>query len=129
MKRDADDVKKLITELTRLDVFRVNTALREEEDGDMDVISGDIPLVSLVSKDSAPTDVINDLLRAEERGKLHVITSVKQRLIEKTMLFSQLGENLCHSVQSNQTQCTEDCQSRQKTSAAITQCCHRGSNS
>ena len=30
MKRDADDVKKLITQLTRLDVFRVNTALRKE---------------------------------------------------------------------------------------------------
>ena len=41
MKRDADDVKKLITQLTRLDVFRVTTALREEEDGDMDSLSGD----------------------------------------------------------------------------------------
>ena len=87
MKRDADDVKKLITQLSRLDVFRVNTALREEEDGDMDSISGDIPLVSLASKDSAPTDVARDLLRAEERGKLHVITNVKQRLIEKTVGF------------------------------------------
>ena len=53
MKLDADEVKKLISKLTRLDVFRVNTALREEEDGDMDSISGDIPLVSLASKDSA----------------------------------------------------------------------------
>ena len=110
MKRDADYVKMLITQLTRLDVFRVNTALREEEDGDMDSISGDIPLVTLASKDSAPTDVVNDLLRdiplvslaskdsaptdvvsdllrAEERGKLHVITNVKQRLIEKTVGF------------------------------------------
>ena len=69
MKHDADDVKKLITQLTRLDVFRVTTALREEEDGDMDSISGDIPLVSLASKYSAPTDVVSDLLRAEERGK------------------------------------------------------------
>ena len=58
MKRDADDVKKLITELTRLDEFRVNTTLREEEDVDMDSISGDISLVSLASKDSAPTDVV-----------------------------------------------------------------------
>ena len=87
MKRDADDVKKLIIQLTRLDVFRVNTALREEEDGDMDSISGDIPLLSLASKDSAPTDVVSDLLRAEERGKLHVITNLKQRLIEKTVGF------------------------------------------
>ena len=87
MKRDADDVKKLITQLTRLDVFRVNTALREEEDGDMESISGDIPLLSVASKDSAPTDVVSDLLRAEERGKLHVITNVKQRLIEKTVGF------------------------------------------
>ena len=46
MKRDADDVKTFITQLTRLDVFRVNTALREEEDGDMDSISGDSPTVS-----------------------------------------------------------------------------------
>ena len=87
MKRDADDVKKPVTQLTRLDVFRVNTALREEEDGDMDSISGDIPLVSLASKDSAPTDVVNDLLRAEKRGKLHVFTNVKHRLIEKTVGF------------------------------------------
>ena len=87
MNRDADDVKKSITQLTRLDVFRVNTALREEEDGDMDSISGDIPLVSLASKDSAPTDVVSDLLRAEERGKLHVITNLMQRLIEKTVGF------------------------------------------
>ena len=87
MKRDADDVKKLITQLTRLDVFRVNTALREEEDGDMDSISGDIPLLSFASKDSAPTDVVSDLLRAEERKKLYVITNLKQRLIEKTVVF------------------------------------------
>ena len=65
MKHDADDVKKLITQLTRLDVFRVTTALREEEDGDMESISGDIPLVSLAAKNSAPTDVVSDLLRAE----------------------------------------------------------------
>ena len=68
MKRDADDVKKLITQLTCLVVFRVNTALREEEDGDMDSIRGDIPLVSLAAKDSAPADVVSDLIRAEERG-------------------------------------------------------------
>ena len=61
MKRDADDVKKLITQLTRLDVFGVNTALREEEDGEMDSISGDIPLVSLASKDSAPTDIWSEI--------------------------------------------------------------------
>ena len=78
---------KFIIQLTHLDVFRVNTTLREEEGGDMDSISGDIPLVSLASKDSSPTDVVRDLLRAEERGKLHVITNVKQRLIEKTVGF------------------------------------------
>ena len=92
--RDADDVKKLIIQLTRLDVFRVNTALREEEDGDMDSIIGDIPLVSLASKDSAPTDVVSDLLRAEERGKLHVITNVKQRLIEKTVGFHDVLKSI-----------------------------------
>ena len=59
MKRDTDDVKKLISQLTRLDVFRVNTTLREE-DGDMDSRSGDIPKVSLASNDSAPTEVVTD---------------------------------------------------------------------
>ena len=87
MKRDADDVKKLITQLTRLDVFRVNTALREEEDGEIDSIRGDIPLVSLASKNTAWTDVVSDLLRAEVRGKLHVINNVRQRLIEKIVGF------------------------------------------
>ena len=47
----------------------------------------DSSLLSLASKDFAPTDVVSDLLRAEERGKLHVITNVKQRLIEKTVGF------------------------------------------
>ena len=42
MKRDTEDVKKLISQVIRLDVFRVNTTLREE-DGDMDSRSGDIP--------------------------------------------------------------------------------------
>ena len=45
MKCNDEDVKKLITQLTRLGVFRVNTALRDEDE-DMDSISGDIPLVS-----------------------------------------------------------------------------------
>ena len=94
MKRDADDVKKLITQLTRLDVFGVNTALRKEEDGDMDSISGDKPLLSLASKDFAPTDVVSDLLRAEERGKLHVITNVKQRLTEKLWGFMMCLRNI-----------------------------------
>ena len=74
MKCNAEDVKKLITQLTRLGVFRVNTALRDE-DGDMDSISGDIPLVSLASKDSAPTDVVSDCLTAVKRGKLHFLTN------------------------------------------------------
>ena len=41
----------------------------------------------MASKDSITTDVVNDLLRAEERGKLHVITNVQQRLIEKAVAF------------------------------------------
>ena len=48
------------------------------------------PRISLASKDSAPTDVITDLLRAEERRKLHVITNVKQRLTEKAVEFQDV---------------------------------------
>ena len=66
-------------------MFKVNTALREE-DGDMNTISCG-PLVSLASEESAPTDVVRDLLRAEERGKLHVITNVTRRLIDKAVAF------------------------------------------
>ena len=132
MKRDADDVKKLITQLTRLDVFRVNTALREEEeDGDMDSISGDIPLLYLASKDSAPTDVVSDLLRAEERGKLHVITNVKQRLIEKTVGFHDVHKKHRSKTFATLYKATVSTKHNvQKTVKAITitQCCHRGSN-
>jgi len=41
-------------------------------------------LVSLASKDSAPTDVVKGLLRIQE---LHVITNVNQRLIAKAVAF------------------------------------------
>ena len=67
MKGDADDMKKLMKQLTRLYVFRVNTALREE-DGDMNSI-GDV-IRTLVSLYSAPTNLVSDIVRAEKRGKL-----------------------------------------------------------
>jgi len=75
MKCGVNDVKKLITQFTRLYVFRVNTALREEY-GEKDSISGDIPLVYLASIYSSPNDMVRDLLGAEERGKLHDIINV-----------------------------------------------------
>jgi len=56
----------------------------------MDSISDGIPLVSLACNDSTQTDVVNDPIRAEERGKLHVITNVKQRLIEKAVAFHDM---------------------------------------
>ena len=46
-----------------------------------------IPLVSLATNDSAPSDVVDDLLTAEQREKQHVIDNVKQRLDEKTVGF------------------------------------------
>ena len=61
--------------------------------------SGDIPLVSLANKNTAPNEVVSDLLTAEARGKEQVITNVKQRLREKTVGFHDALkkhiENLC----------------------------------
>lgn len=85
-KRDVDDVKKLTTQLTRFDVFRVNPTLAEEDDSDSDDVRV-MPLVSLASKDIAPVDVVSDLLTAEDRGKQYVMTKVKQRLQEETVGF------------------------------------------
>ena len=43
--------------------------------------------LGLTSEDSAPTDVVRDLIRAEERGEQNVIISVKQQLNEKAVAF------------------------------------------
>ena len=43
--------------------------------------------MSLASKDSAPIDVVTDMMTAEERGKQKFIAFVKQRLVEKAVGF------------------------------------------
>ena len=54
-----------------------------EADGGQDrAKERDIPLASLATKDVALMDVVNDLLTAEDRGKQHLISNVKQRLVD-----------------------------------------------
>jgi len=66
-------VKKLVIQLKRSDVFRVATTTsapdEAEETTDADIQSGDIPLVSLANKNTAPNEVVSDLLAAEDEGK------------------------------------------------------------
>ena len=81
----AQDIVYAVSNRRKLTPKHIGLGLALHQATRSEAISGDIPLVSLASKDSAPTDVVSDLLRAEERGKLHVITNVKQRLIEKTV--------------------------------------------
>ena len=70
-KRDAEDVKKLVTQRKRFDVCRLKSNLTGEAECE------EIPLVSLATKDTAPSDVANDILTAEERGRESVIRNVK----------------------------------------------------
>ena len=54
-------------------MFRVATTTsapdEAEETIDADTQSGDIPLVSLANKNTAPNEALSDLLTAEARGK------------------------------------------------------------
>ena len=63
--RDADDVAKLFQQLNKYDVFRVHAALLDPAFAEDDGVAIDIPLVSLATKDIAPSDVLSDLLTAE----------------------------------------------------------------
>ena len=74
-KRDTDDVNKLVKQLQSFDVFRVNTAGGDEN---VDPNSRIIPLVSLATKDIAPNDVVTYLLTAQDCGKQHLVSNVKQ---------------------------------------------------
>ena len=56
--RDADDVAKLFQQLNKYDVFRVHAALLDPAFAEDDGVSIDIPLVSLATKDIAPSDVV-----------------------------------------------------------------------
>ena len=64
--QDADDVAKLVQQLNKYDVFRVHAALLDPAFAEDDGVAIDIPLVSLATKDIAPSDVVNDLLTAED---------------------------------------------------------------
>ena len=79
-------------------MFRVATTTsapdEAEETIDADTQSGDIPLVSLANKNTAPNEALSDLLTAEARGKDQVIANVKQRLREKTVGFHDALKNI-----------------------------------
>ena len=87
MKRDVDDVKKLVKQLTRFDIFKARTTLAIGEDGENDNEATRMPLVSLAIKDVASCDIVRHLLTAEDRGKQHLVNDVKQRLTENNMGF------------------------------------------
>ena len=67
MKRDVDDGKKLVKQLTRFDVCKVRTTLAIGEDGEKDNEATRIPLVSLATNDIASCDIVRDILAAEDR--------------------------------------------------------------
>ena len=85
--RDADDVAKLVQRLNMCNVFRVHAALQDPEFAEDDGVAIDIPLVSLATKDIAPSDVVNDLLTAEDIGKQHLVSNVQKRLIDGSVWF------------------------------------------
>ena len=84
-RRDADDVKKLATQLRGFDVFRLDIK-SVEEDGNTYSRTMDKPLPSLATKYTGPSELVNDLL-TEERGMQAVITIMKERLAEGTRGF------------------------------------------
>ena len=89
MKLDVDDVKKLVKQLTRVDVFKPRTTLAIGEDGENDNEATRIPLVSLATKDIASCDIVRDLLTAEDRGKQRLVNNANQRLTENTVGFHE----------------------------------------
>ena len=67
-------MKKLVIQLKRSDVFRVATTTsapaEAEETTDAHTQSSDIPLVSQANKNTAPNEVVSDLLTDEDEGKI-----------------------------------------------------------
>ena len=61
--------KKVATRLTRSDVFIAHTPLAKGENEADESVCNDIPLVLLATKDTAPCDVVNDLLKVKD-GKV-----------------------------------------------------------
>jgi len=78
-----------VNQLERFDVFRRHIAVMEADGGQDRAEERDIPLVSLATKDVAPVDVVTDLLTAEDRGKRHLISNVKQRLVDGSVQFHE----------------------------------------
>jgi hypothetical protein len=66
-RRDADDVKKLATQLRESDGFRLQMK-SAEDDGDTYSETVDKHVVSMATKDTAPCVVVSDLLTPDERG-------------------------------------------------------------
>ena len=66
IKRNEEDVVKLVAQFERYDVFRQTT-----------------DLVAVTTGDVASDDIRNDLLQAQERGEAAVKTFVQERLIKK----------------------------------------------
>jgi len=58
-----------------------------EKNGDTYSETMDKPLVSLATTKTASSEVVSDLLTAEEKGMQAVITNVKERLVEETTEF------------------------------------------
>jgi uncharacterized membrane protein len=88
IKRDEEDVVKLVAQFERYDVFRQTT-----------------DLVAVTTGDVASDDIRNDLLQAKERGEARaaVKTFVQERLIKKeTKLHDKIKQQslrrLKHSV-------------------------------
>ena len=66
IKRDEEDVVKLVAQFERYGVFRQTT-----------------DLVAVTTGDVASDDIRNDLLQAQEQGEVAVKTFVQERLIKK----------------------------------------------
>ena len=67
-------------------VFKLHMKLAEEDEGTYSETMKK-PLVSLATKDTAPNEVISDLLTAQERWMQAVTTNVNERLAERTTWF------------------------------------------
>ena len=80
--RDADDVAKLFQQLNKYDVFRVHAALLDPAFAEDDGVAIDIPLVSLATKDIAPSEVVSDLLTPKTEGN-----STYRALIDGSVRF------------------------------------------
>ena len=85
-RRDADDVKKLATQIREFDVSRLHMQ-SVEEDGDAHLETMDKSLVSLATKYTAPCEVVSGHLTTEVRDMQAVITNVKKRLAKETTGF------------------------------------------